>query len=71
MKTINRLKELVRTSHDLSNLTNLPMADLINEKIIASLMTAMQSDIHALQFCDIVENLVDSKTDIEILRNGM
>ena len=58
-------------SYDLSNLSaDLPVADLINEKIIASLITAMQSDTHAIQFCDLMENLVDNKTDIEKLRNG-
>ena len=74
MKTINKLKEVMEVPSDLSGLTNLPMADLFNEKIIASLMIEMQSDIHALQFCDIMESLVDSRssiTDIETLRNGM
>ena len=73
MKTINKLKQLLRLPDDvLSNLTNLPTADLINEKIIAILITAIKSDIGALQFCDIVENLIDRKssTDIELLRNG-
>ena len=73
MKTINKLKEVMEVPSDLSGLTNLPMADLFNEKIIASLMIGMQSDIHALQFCDIMESLVDSRssiTDIETLRNG-
>ena len=70
MRTINRMKELMGISYDLSNLPDLPVADLINEKIIALLMTAIQSDIHAIQFCDLVESLVNNKTDIEALRNG-
>ena len=73
MKTINKIKQLLRLSDDvLSNLTNLPTADLINEKIIALLMIGIQLDIGALQFCDIVENLIDSisSADIELLRNG-
>ena len=74
MKTINKLKQLLRLSDDvLSNLTDLPTADLINENIIVLLMTVIiQSDIDALQICDVMENLIDSKssTIIELLRNG-
>ena len=73
MKTINKIKQLLRLSDEvLSNLTNLPTADLINENIIVFLMTAIQSDIEALQICDLLENLIDSKssTIIELLRNG-
>ena len=73
MKTINKIKQLLRLSDDvLSDLTNLPTADLINEKIIVLLMTVIQSDIDALQICDVMENLIDSKssTIIELLRNG-
>ena len=73
MNTINKIKQLLRLSDDvLSNLTNLPTADLINENIIVLLMTAIKSDIDTLQFCDVMESLMDSKssTDIEILRNG-
>ena len=73
MKTINKIKQLLRLSDDvLSNLTNLPTADLINENIIVFLITVIQSDIEALQICDVMENLIDSKssTIIELLRNG-
>ena len=73
MNTVNKIKQLLRLSDDvLSNLTNLPTADLINENIIVLLMTGIKSDIDALQFCDIMESLMDRKssTDIEILRNG-
>ena len=73
MKTINKIKQLLRLSDDvLSDLTNLPTANLINEKIIVLLMTVIQSDIDALQICDVMENLIDSKssTIIELLRNG-
>ena len=73
MNTINKIKQLLRLSDDvLSNLTNLPTADLINENIIVLLMTGIKSDIDTLQFCDVMESLMDSKssTDIEILRNG-
>ena len=73
MKTINKIKQLLRLSDDvLSTLTNQPTADLINENIIVLLMTVIQSDIEALQICDLMENLIDSKssTVIELLRNG-
>ena len=56
----------------LSGLINPPIADLINEKIIVSLILAIKADIGALEFCDIMEQLIDTKSsDIEILRNGM
>ena len=73
MKTINKIKQLLRLSDDvLSNLTNLPTANLINENIIVFLITVIQSDIEALQICDVMENLIDSKSSIiiELLRNG-
>ena len=73
MKTINKLKEFVRTSGDLSNFANLPTADLINERIIGLLMTAIRSDVEALHFCDVLQSLVDSESstaDVESLRDG-
>ena len=55
----------------LSNLTDPPIADLVNEKIIVSLMISIQSDMGALVFCDIMEQLIDTKSSyIEIIRNG-
>ena len=73
MKTINKIKQLLRLSDDvLSNLTNLPTADLINEKIIVFLMTCIKLDKGALEFCDVMEILIDdiSSTDTELLRKG-
>ena len=74
MKTLNKLKQIMRLSDDvLSNLSEQPTADLINENIIGFLMVAIKSDMEALQLCDIMENIVDgelSTTYIEILRNG-
>ena len=75
MMTLNKLKQLVRLSDDvLSELTNLPTVNDINEAIISFLMIAIiKSDMHALQFCDVMENIVDSissKSHIEMLRNG-
>ena len=73
MNTINKIQQLLRLSDDvLRNLTNLPTADLINENIIVLLIAEIKSDIDTLQFCDVMESLMDSKssTDIEILRNG-
>ena len=75
MMTLNKLKQLVRLSDDvLIELTNLPTVNDINEAIIGLLMTAIiKSDMDAIQFCDNMENIVDSKSSkahIEILRNG-
>ena len=55
-----------------SDLFDPPIADLINEKIIVLLMLRIKADIDALEFCDIMEQLIDTKSsDIEIIRNGM
>ena len=73
MKTINILNISTETVGDLSTLTDVPDVDFINERIIGSLMIAIQSDLHALAFCDIMENLVDNKssaTYVETFRNG-
>ena len=75
MMTLNKLKQLLRLPDDvISELTNLPTVNDINEAIISLLMTAIiKSDMDALQFCDVMENIVDSKSSkahIEILING-
>ena len=75
MKTFNKLNKLFGPSDDLLNpLTVLPSADLINEAIIGMIMvTSVRSDIDALQFCDILENLVDTQSSlihIRSIRNG-
>ena len=75
MMTLNKLKQLLRLPDGvLSELTNLPTVNVINEAIISLLMTAIiKSDMDALEFCDIMENIVDSKSSKkqnEILRNG-
>ena len=70
MKTINKLNKLTNIVGGSSALTDVPVVDFINERIIASLMTGIQSDLHALEFCDIMENLVDNKSYIETFRNG-
>lgn len=74
MKTIDRIKELVKPPDDsLSYLEKLPTIDIINEGIVACLITAIKTETDALKFCDLMENLVDvksSQTDIELLRNG-
>ena len=57
----------------LSNLTDLPTADLINQNIVASIVISIKSDVDALLFCDIMEKIVDnksSKAHVELLRNG-
>ena len=74
MITLNKLKQILTLSDDvLSELTNLPTVNDINNAIIGLLMTVIiKSNMDALQFCDVMENIVDSKSKahIEILRNG-
>ena len=76
MMTLNKLKQLITIPDDdqmMSKLINLPTVDLINETIIGLLMTTIKSDMDALQICDVMENIVDSKSSkahIETLRNG-
>ena len=74
MMTVNKLKQIVILPDAfLSYLTNLSTVNAINETITALLMTAIKSDMGALQFCDIMENIVDSrssKAQVELLRNG-
>jgi len=73
-KTVNILREILRPPDDaLNDVTNLPTVDLINEAIIVSLIIGIRADLGSLQFCDIMETLVDSehsKTAIRALRNG-
>ena len=72
MMTINKIKEIVTLSDEcLSSLNEPPNADLLNEKLIVSSMLTIKSDMDAFEFCDIVEQLIDTKSsDIEIIRNG-
>ena len=73
MMTINKIKGILMISDEPpSDLFDPPIADLINEKIIVLLMLRIKADIDALEFCDIMEQLIDTKSsDIEIIRNGM
>ena len=72
MTTINKLSKLTAIIGGSGALTDVPVADFVNERIVASLMTGIQSDLHALPFCDIMEKVVDDKsmTYIETFRNG-
>ena len=74
MMTLNKLKQQFRIPDDvLSKLTNLPTVNVTNVAIISLIMMNIKSDMDALQFCDVVENIVDnksSKAHIEGLRNG-
>lgn len=75
MTTIDKMKQLLRPPDEfLNNLTDQPTVELINEKIITSLIIGIKADVGALQFCDVLEDLVNgesSTTDIEAVRNGM
>ena len=70
--TIDKIKEILMLSDEhLSSLTDPPIADLINEKIIVSLMLSIKLDMGALVFCDLMEQLIDTRSsDIEMIRNG-
>ena len=70
--TINKIKGILMLPDEfLIGLIDPPIANLINEKIIILLMSAIKADIGALVFCDIMEQLIDTKSsDIEIIRNG-
>ena len=74
MKTINKLKLLGCPEELLSNFTDLPTIDLINDGIVGCLMVVeIESDVETLKFCDAMDKLVDSKSSksyIEIFRNG-
>ena len=73
MKTLNKLRLLGYTDDVLNIFTTLPNTDLINDAIVGFLMATIKSNEQVLQFCDYMDNLVDSessKTLIEILRNG-
>ena len=70
--TIDKIKEILMLPDELlSSLTDPPMVDLINEKIIVSLMLSIKLDMGALVFCDLMEQLIDTRSsDIEMIRNG-
>ena len=74
MKTISKLRLLGLPDNVLSNFTNLPTTECINDAIVvAAMIVTIKSDVQALQFCDIMDKLVDSKSSescIEILRKG-
>ena len=75
MNTVTKMKNLMTLPDGIINYFNeLPTINLINEKIIGFLMSRIKSDVDAVEFCDIVEKLVNSKSstaDIEVFRNGM
>ena len=74
METIKKLRLMGCPNELLSRFTNQPTIDLINDAIVGCLMVAtIKSDVQALQFCDDMDNLVDSTSSvshIETLRNG-
>ena len=74
MQNINKMKQLLNPSDKLvSSLMTMSSADVANEALIGILMQRIKSDEEALEFCDIMESLVDkwqSKRTIESLRNG-
>ena len=73
MKTIDKLR-LLGFPDGINLFSNLPTTESINDVIVGFLMVAtIKRDVQALQFCDLMDNLVDSKSSrlhIEILRKG-
>ena len=74
MKTMNKLRLKEVSDDDISKITSLPTTALINDAIVGILMVAtIQLDVQALHFCDVMDDMVDSKSSglcIKILRNG-
>ena len=73
MQTINELRKMGWSEFILSSLTNLSTTECINNAIVGGLMMeTIKSDIHALEFCKVMDELVDSKSKscIEILQKG-
>lgn len=74
MKTIGKLRLLGCPDDCINTFINLPTTELTNDAIVGSLIVVtIKSDAQALQFCDVMDKLVDSttsKTHIEVLRNG-
>ena len=73
MKTIDKLR-LQGFLDGINKFSNIPTTECNNDAIVAFLMIAIiQRDVHALHFCDVMDDLVDSKSSrshIEILRKG-
>ena len=73
-KTINKLQMFGVPDDILMDFINLRTTDLINDAIVGYVMISkVQSEVGALQFCDTMDSLVDSessKTYIKALRNG-
>ena len=74
MKTIDELRKMRWPECFLSSFPNLPTTECINNTIVGGLMMVkIKSDVHALKFCDVMDELVNSKSSkscIEILRKG-
>lgn len=57
----------------LFDLMRLSTVELTNEAIIGLLIRGIKTDVDTLDFCDVLEVLVDNeqlKVSIEVLRNG-
>ena len=74
IKTINKIKEIMNPGDKiLFDLMRLSTVELTNEAIIGLLIRGIKTDVDTLNFCDVMEVLVDNeqlKVFIESLRNG-
>ena len=77
MVTITRLKRRATVGDGLQHdLNNLPSINERNEMILAIMIKQLNSDFDVLQFCDTIEDVIDSdsvtsKKFIHNLRSGM
>ena len=63
MKTINKLRLLGFSDDVLNNFTNFPTTELFNDAIIGCIMAVtIKSDVQALQFCDVMDILIDTES---------
>ena len=74
MKTINKLKELLRPSDEyVQKWIDIAAANFFNETAVGMLMTTIKRDAYALNFCDMMEKLCDnesSRMHIKMFRKG-
>ena len=73
MRTAAAIRQMGAPDNFLYQLTTLPSVDLINEAIMSYAISSIKSDGDALQFCNIVDTLIDSDASrqfIAALRHG-
>ncbi|XP_065914506.1 uncharacterized protein [Dysidea avara] len=67
MKTATKIKQMGAPDNFLYQLTTLPSVDVINEAIMSYAISSIKSDSDSLQFCDIVDTLIDSDSSRQFI----